>query len=133
MSVDADVAAIKQAAADMAAATNQGGRAAAEGYASFVLPNGQLIPPTAPTAIGREAIVELVAAFTEMPDYRFGWEHSHVTVSASRDIAYSIGAYNGSGRDPEGNVQEFKGKLLHIWHRQPDDSWKTAVAIWNTD
>jgi len=133
MSVDADVAAIKQTVADMLAATNQAGRAGAEGYASFMLPNGRLMPPEAPTVLGREAIAAFVAGFTDMPEYRFRWEHPDVTVSAGGDMAYSIGTYNGGGKDPEGNLIEFEGKLLHIWHRQPDDSWKTAVAIRNTD
>ena len=133
MSVDEDVAAIKQTAADMLAATNQPGRAGAEGYASFMLPDGRLMPPEAPIVLGREAIADFVVGFTEMSDYRFGWEHPDVTVSASGDMAYSIGTYNGGGEDPEGNLIEFEGKLLHIWHRQPDDSWRTAVAVWNTD
>jgi ketosteroid isomerase-like protein len=133
MSPDADVAAIQKAAADMAEATNLPGRAGAEGYASYALPDARWMPPDAPTVLGQEAIADFAAPFTEMPDFNMSWEHPHVTVAESRDIAYSIGTYDGSGRDLDGNVMAIKGKLLNIWHRQPDDSWRVAVAIWNTD
>lgn len=133
MNVDADVAAIQKTAAENAAATNRSGREGAQGYASFALPDARWMPPDAPTVIGRPAIAEFAAPFTEVPGFKMSWEHPHVTVAGSRDIAYSIGTYSGSGQDPKGNIVEFKGKLLNVWHRQPDESWKIAVAIWNTD
>jgi ketosteroid isomerase-like protein len=133
MSSDADVSAIKKAAADMLEATNQPGRAGAEGYASFALPDAHWMPPDEPAIRGRAAIADFAAPFTEMKDFTMSWEHPEVRVAESRDIAYSVGTFSGSGRDDEGNLQEFKGKLLNIWHRQPDDSWRIAVAIWNND
>jgi len=48
MSRDADVSAIKKAAAEMQEATNRPGRAGAEGYASFALPDAHWLPPDAP-------------------------------------------------------------------------------------
>lgn len=133
MSLAADVSAIQKAAADMLEATNQPGRAGAEGYASFALPDAHWMPPDVPAVFGRDAIADFAAPFTEMSDFVMSWEHPNVTVAGSRDIAYSVGTFSGSGRDAEGTSQQFKGKLLNIWHRQPDDSWRIAVAIWNND
>ena len=61
------------------------------------------------------------------------WDHPHVVQSRGGDIAYSVGTYSGSGQDAGGNIQEFEGKLVNIWHNQPDGSWKVAVAIWNAN
>lgn len=133
MSLAADVSAIQKAAADMLKATNQPGRAGAEGYASLALPDAHWMPPDMPAVFGKEAIADFAEPFTDMADFTMSWEHPDVTVAESRDIAYSIGTFSGSGRDADGKLQRFKGKLLNIWHRQPDDSWRIAVAIWNND
>ena len=131
--LDAEATAIRRTAGENAEASSRGGVEGAEGYASSATTDARWLPPQVPAIRGREAIAEYVAPFTNMPGFQVTWEHPHVVVSRAGDIAYSVGTYSGSGQDPDGNLQEFAGKLVNVWHKQPDGSWKVAVAIWNTD
>ena len=131
--IDAEKAAIQSTAADHAEATSRGGAEGAEAYAAYATADARWLPPEAPAITGREAIAQFVAPFTEMEGFQVTWDHPHVVVSRGGDIAYSVGTYEGSGQDAEGTTQVFEGKFVNVWHKQPDGSWKIAVAIWNTN
>lgn len=133
MNFEAEKTAIQEALADQAAATNRGGRAGAEGYASFAAPDAQWLPPNAPSISGREAIAEYAAEFTGAPGFHMSWEHPYIEVVEGGKLAYSFGTYSGGLDDEDGNHLEMKGKTLNIWKKQRDSSWKIAVAIWNSD
>jgi ketosteroid isomerase-like protein len=128
-----DTLAIQKAVAESAAATNVGGIEGARGYASFAAPNATWMPPGSPPIVGRQAIESYVLAFTRMKAFRIGWDHSRIVVAKSGDIAYSVGTYEGEGLDDAGARQVFSGKVVDVWHKQADGSWKIAVAIWNTN
>ena len=120
-------AAIQKTAADHAAATNSQG---ARGYASYATADARWLPPESPALSGREAIERW---FSPPPGFSIAWEHPHVVVSRSGDIAYSVGTYKLSGQDRDGRTQVTEGKLVNVWHKQADGSWKIAVGIWNTN
>jgi len=134
-SVDLDLekTAIQKTAADHAEATSKGGAEGARGYASYATADARWLPPEAPAIRGREAIARYGAAFTEMKGFRINFHHPDVVVAGSGDIAYSVGSYKGEGEDVQGNTQVFEGKVVNVWHKEPDGSWKVAVAIWNTN
>jgi len=134
-SVDVEVekAAIRKTAVDYVAATNKGGAEGAKGYASFSTADARWLPPEVPAIHGREAIEQYVAAFTEMKGFRIAFDPSHVVVSRSGDMAYSVGTYKVTGQDREGGTQVLEGKVVDVWHKQTDGSWKVAVGIWNTN
>ena len=134
-SVDVEVekAAIRKTAADYEAATNKGGAEGAKGYASFSTVDARWLPPEAPAIRGREAIEQFALAFTEMEGFRIAFDPSHVVVSRSGDIAYSVGTYKIASQNRQGGTQTFEGKVVDVWHKQADGSWKAAVAIWNTN
>jgi ketosteroid isomerase-like protein len=71
----AEAAAIRQTAADDAAATSQGGVEGARAYASYATTDARWLPPEAPMIEGREAIAQYVAAFTHLPNLRVSWDH----------------------------------------------------------
>lgn len=131
--IEREKTAIQKAAAEHAAATSRGGTEGARGYTSFATADARWLPLESPAISGREAIEQWVAPFTEMKDFWVTWDHPHVVVARSGDIGYSVGTYKGAGQDREGKTQVFEGKLVNIWHKQADGSWKIAVAIWNTD
>lgn len=133
MDIEAERAAIEKAVAEHAEATNRGGRAGAEGYASGAAPDARWLPPDAPEISGREAIADYAAEFTEMPGFHMSWVHPVVEVANNGEFAYSVGTYSGGFDDADGEHQVLKGKLVNIWKKQPDGAWKVAVAIWNTD
>lgn len=126
-------AAIRKAAAGQAAASNKGGIEGAIGYASYATEDATWLPPEAPAIHGREAIARYITIYTEMKDFQITWEHYHVVVSREGDMAHSVGTYKGSGKDPNGTTQIYEGKLVNVWQKQADGSWKIAVAMWNTN
>jgi len=91
------------------------------------------MPPRNPLITGGEAIKDYALPTASLSGFHVEWDHPHVVVVQSGEIAYSVGTYMGSGEDTNGILAEFKGKLVNIWHKQPDGSWKIAVAIWNTN
>ena len=131
--LEAEKAAIQKAAADHAAATSKGGAKGAMGYASYATDDARWLPLESPAISGREAIAQWVAPFTQMKGFYVTWEHPHVVVARSGEIAYSVGTYKSGGQDDQGTMQVFEGKLVNVWHKQADGAWKIAVAIWNTD
>lgn len=46
---------------------------------------------------------------------------------------FSLGAYELSFRATSGKTVADQGKLLEIWKKQPDGSWKCIVDTWNSD
>jgi ketosteroid isomerase-like protein len=129
--LEAEKAAIQKTAMEHAEATSKGGTEGAEGYASYATSDALWLPNQRPSIKGRDAIKKMVLPATELKDYQITWDHPHVVVAGSGDIAYSVGTYSGGGKDTDGNFIEAKGKLVNIWHKQTDGSWKVAVAIWN--
>jgi ketosteroid isomerase-like protein len=49
------------------------------------------------------------------------------------DIAYLIGAYSLKFNDAAGKPQTDQGKLLEVWKKQPDATWKCSADTWNSD
>ncbi len=129
----AEQAAIEQAQRDWLAATNQPGEEGADGYASFVTDDAVWLPPNGALVEGRDAVRAWVQPFTEAEDSSVTWEATRVEVSAAGDLAYSMGTYEYSLKDAEGNPVSGKGKFVDIWKKQTDGSWKAAIGIWNSD
>ena len=129
----AEQAAIEQATRDWLAATNQPGEEGADGYASFVTEDAVWLPPNAALVEGRDAVRAWALPFTEAEEFSVTWEATGVEVSAAGDLAYSMGTYEYSLKDAEGNPVSDKGKFVDIWKKQADGSWKAAIGIWNSD
>jgi ketosteroid isomerase-like protein len=131
--IAAEQAAIEQATRDWLEASNQPGEAGADGYASFVTEDAVWLPPNAARVDGRDGVRALDLPYTEAEEYSITWEATRVEVSAAGDLAYSMGTYEYSLKDAEGNPVSGKGKFVDIWKKQADGSWKAAIGIWNSD
>lgn len=131
--VEAEAAAIEQAMRDWLAATNKPGEEGADGYASFVTEDAVWLPPNAARIQGREGVRAFGLPFTQAEGFSVTWEASRVEVSAAGDLAYSMGTYEYSLKDAEGNTVSDEGKFVDVWKKQADGSWKVAIAIWNSD
>ncbi len=128
----ADQATIEQALRDWLEATNKPGEEGADGYASFTTEDAVLLPPNGARVDGRDAVRALILSYTQAEEFSITWE-ARVEVSAAGDLAYSMGTYEYSLKDAEGNPVSDNGKSVDIWKKQPDGSWKVAVVIWNSD
>ncbi len=129
----ADQAAIEQATRDWVTATNKPGEEGADGYASFVTEDAVWLPPNGARVDGRDAVRAHILSLTQAEDFSVTWEATRVEVSAAGDLAYSMGTYEYSLKDAEGNPVSDKGKFVDIWKKQTDGSWKAAVGIGNSD
>ena len=111
----ADRAAIEALSADYTAAVQAGDPAA---VSALHTDDAILHPPNEPSVSGREAIDAYFARIHAEPmDLTYVTED--VVVSASGDMAYEIGTWDG-------------GKYLSIYRRTPD-GWKIVADAWSDD
>jgi len=103
-----------------------------ESTVSFYSDDATLLPPDAPIAIGKQAIRASWASMLG-PGVSISWSVSKVEVARSGDLAYLIGVYQMTSKDPQGKPVTDHGKLVEVWKKQPDAKWKTVADIYNSD
>jgi ketosteroid isomerase-like protein len=54
-------------------------------------------------------------------------------VSSAGDLGYTTGSYEVTVNDAKGNPVTSRGKVVVVWKKQPDGSWKAVLDIWNSD
>ena len=86
-----------------------------------------------PQVIGRDAIAEIWREESQLPGFSIKWIPDGAVVSASGDVGYTYGPNKTTLNDATGATTIIEGKYVTIWRRQPDQSWKVAVDIWNSD
>jgi ketosteroid isomerase-like protein len=67
------------------------------------------------------------------PGVSISWSVSKVEVARAGDLAYLIGVYQMTSKDPQGKPVNDHGKLVEVWKKQPDGKWKTVADICNSD
>ena len=121
-----DVAAIKQATVEWAAAFARGDVA---GAAAFMTPAARLVPPSEPVVSGAAAIQAWAgSALSAMP-----FESVASTIDSVRvagDWAVSRGSWSITML-AEGTTVSDTSRYVVIWERQADGSWKAAYDIWD--
>ncbi|MFC1553374.1 YybH family protein [candidate division KSB1 bacterium] len=127
--IEADVAAIMQMedGYDRTAAVGD-----LEGNIAAYTNNVVLMQPNGPTLTGKEAI----RAYMKTSFDQFTFESKHVPdkIDIVGDQAIVPGQCTGlitpkSGEDPI----PINNKYLHIYRRQPDDTWKLSLSIFNSN
>ena len=101
-------------------------RGDAAGTATGYIENCALLAPDQSTIHGRQA----VEAFFKEQIEVFGGTVNHeiVEVVVAGDVAYQWGTYTvQSGEESD------EGKLVEIFNRQADGSWKIRLSIFNSD
>ncbi|MBY8974199.1 DUF4440 domain-containing protein [Rhodobacteraceae bacterium NNCM2] len=75
-----------------------------------------------------EGPAEIEALFKGFIDSGFGQhEITMATADGNSDVIYESGEWSGVG----GDGKTYGGKLVNIYERQSDGSWKTVIHIWN--
>ena len=131
--IAAENATIEKMLADWVVATNQGGEAGADGYASFVTEDAVFLPPNAERVDGRAGVRKWVLQFTQAEDFSIDWKATSIEVAADAKLAYAIGTFEYSLKDAGGNPVSDKGKFVDVFKKQADGSWKRSVGIFNSD
>lgn len=106
---------------------------ALEDILSYWADNAQVMPPGQPALIGKDAIREMVESSFEIPGFEVSWEPKEVFVSKSGDLAYLIEQNYFTLNDSLGNPMTSYNKVVTIWRKQDDGTWKNVVDIWNED
>lgn len=82
---------------------------------------------------GKDAIRGMIEGSAEIPGFEVNWEPKEVYVSKSGDLAYLIEQNYFAMNDSLGNQQKTFNKVVTIWKKQEDGTWKNVVDMWNED
>lgn len=92
-----------------------------------------MMPPDQPPLRGKAAIRDYVMATADIPGFAISWEPVEAQVSAAGDLAYLIERNKITMLDDNGDPVVQHNKVVTIWRREPDGSWKNVVDMWNAD
>jgi ketosteroid isomerase-like protein len=95
----ADEAAIREADAQW---SKTAGANDLEGTVAYYVDDATILPPNAPMATGKQAIRAIWASLLG-PGTSISWQASKVEVARSGDLAYIVGVYQLTMKDPKGN------------------------------
>ena len=104
-----------------------------DGMVSFLAAGASMFPPNATMVTGKVALREVWSEELATPGYALSWQASKAEVSAGGDLGYTVGTYEGTMNDPEGNPVTDRGKYVTVCKNQADGSWKAVADIWNSD
>lgn len=126
---DADKAAIKKTAdqgqAMFTAATRDN-----QAYVNFFYTDdAAILPPNAPAVIGQQAIIDYLKTFPAFSDYKQETQE----IVGFGDLAYDRETYSVTMLLPGTPPIKDAGKIIWIWKKQADGSWKLWREIWNSD
>jgi uncharacterized protein (TIGR02246 family) len=125
----ADESAIRAAEAQWAKAA---GSKDVDATVAFYSDDAQFLPPNESRITGKKGIRDSWAAMLGMAD-TITWEPTKVEVASSGELGYVIGSYTLTMKDPKGATITDKGKILDVWKKQADGTWKCIADMYNTD
>jgi ketosteroid isomerase-like protein len=96
-------------------------------------PDGAVMSPNAPIAMGRDEIRKLFQGFFAMPALELTWHPTKVEAAQSGEIGYSTGVYNMKFNDASSKPMTDTGKYVTIWKRGSDGKWLVVRDIFNSD
>lgn len=100
---------------------------------SYYTDDAVVMVPNRPKVVGKQAARELIRSQFQTPGYSGKWQPEQVEVAQSGDLGYSRGHYSATWTSSDGTPITDTGKYIVIWKKQPDDDWKVAVDILNSD
>ena len=104
-----------------AATAEGGGKAFAQWFAddAVTLSNGK------PAVLGRGAIA--AQANWSPKEYTLTWTPQGAQMSASNDMGFTWGHYEGKSMSLDGKPSVVSGRYITIWKKQPSGEWKVAM------
>jgi len=103
-----------------------------DGTVSYYTDDASMLPPNAAIATGKQAIRAVWASMLS-PDVTVSWQVTKAEVARSGELAYVMGVYAITAKNPKGKSMEDRGKLVEVWKKQADGTWKTVADIFNSD
>jgi uncharacterized protein (TIGR02246 family) len=100
-------------------------------WIDFWAEDAVMMPPGLPPIRGKAAIRQYVETAAKLPGFQIRWEPESVCVSQSGDLAYMIERNVTTINDPQGKEITTHGKVVTVWRREADGSWRNVVDMWN--
>jgi ketosteroid isomerase-like protein len=127
---DADKAAIKKTA-DQGLAMLTAPTKDWAGFIKFLYTeDAMILPPNAPAVQGQEAIIAFVQKlFPPVFDYK----QQLVEIAGFGNFAYDLETWSMTITPPEGQAATDTGRLIWIWQKQANGSWKLWREMWSSD
>ena len=100
---------------------------------SYYADDAIVLPPNSPALTSKEAIRTMWNGMLSAPGFSGGWKATKVEVARSGDLGYLTGTYEITENDAAGKPMTDKGKLLEVWKKQADGSWKCVVDMFSSD
>jgi uncharacterized protein (TIGR02246 family) len=98
-----------------------------EKFVSYFTDNATFLAPDGPIVEGKEAIRGVTTQMFSTPGFHLAWKANKAEVAASGDMGYTVGTYQLTVNNPEGQPTTTDGKYVTIWQKQPDGQWKVIV------
>ncbi len=102
-----------------------------EAFVSFFADGAHFLPPEAPAALSREDIQKTTSGLFSLPGFSLSWSANFADVSRAGDLGYSIGTFELTVDDAEGNSVTRNGKYTTVWRKQEDGQWKVVSDTFN--
>jgi ketosteroid isomerase-like protein len=102
------------------------------GVLSFYADDAIVLPPNEAMINTKQAIHDEWAAML-VPGFDLSWTAGKVEAASSGDLMYETGTYTLQMKDAKGNPVTDKGKVLQVWKKQADGSWKAVADMWSSD
>jgi ketosteroid isomerase-like protein len=127
---DADKAAIKKTADQALAMLSAPTKDWAAFVKLFYTEDAITLPPNAPAVKGQEAIIAFVQKlFPPVFDYN----QELLEIEGFANLAYDLETWSMTTAPPGGQAFTDTGKLIWIWRKQADGSWKVWREMWSSD
>jgi uncharacterized protein (TIGR02246 family) len=101
----------------------------AAGVAALYTEDAVLLPPDAPTIVGRAGIEEFWGGLMKVGVQ--GVDLETVRLDGSADVLHEIGRATITVRPADGEMITQLAKYVVVWERNPAGEWAMAVDIWN--
>jgi len=96
-------------------------------YSKAMAPEARKLDGGVPPAIGRDAILALLARYPA--DLSLDWIPEEAVVASSGDLGFTWGHFTATSHDSTGQLVTEHGKYLDVWRRQSDGSWRWIADI----
>jgi len=100
-------------------------------WIDFWAEDAVMMPPGLSAVRGKAAIRQYVEAAGKLPGFQIRWEPESAYVSQSGDLAYMIERNVTIINDAQGNPVTTHGKVVTVWRKGADGSWRNVVDMWN--
>ncbi|HET9438852.1 MAG TPA: SgcJ/EcaC family oxidoreductase [Longimicrobiales bacterium] len=104
-----------------------------EATLSYWAEDAIMMPPGQPPIRGKAAIRKFVEGSASIPGFSVKWEPLEANVAASGDWAYLIERNQFTMQDSTGARITDSNKVVTVWRKEPDGSWKNVIDMWNAD